>query len=204
MKWILYVLLALTVLAMAAFEIAVLVTPEIPRGQGGFQEPQRIVEGPPPEGEQGPRARILSLGEGPRDMVGAMLMRDESGLMSVSRVPAEAFAFFVGKARVSAPFRGIRKIEVDEDRVRVTGVDGCVMEGTADDKANYSIAGFTKDLKADVPMRDVRSVEFRHSPPKEPVCGSCGRVVGGPEWRYCPYDGKRLGSAIPPKSREKQ
>jgi hypothetical protein len=204
MKWILYVLLALMVLAMAVFEIAVLVAPEIPRGQGGFQEPQRIVEGPPPDGEQGSRARILSAGEGSRDLVAATLMRDEAGLMSVSRVPAEAFAFFVGKARVAAPFRGIRKIEVDEGRVRVTGVEGGVMEGTADGKANYSIAGFTGDLKAEVPMRDVRSVEFRHSPSKEPVCGSCGRAVGGPEWRYCPHDGKRLGGAVPPKGGGKE
>jgi hypothetical protein len=191
MKWLLYILMAVAILALAALQVAVLVVPDIPQEVVPFREPGKSPEDLPPA-DPGDRARICVAWDKPREMTSLELTRDEPGLMSVAREPTGTYTFLVGKGRVSIPLRDVRKIEVEENQVRVTAVDGRAMEGIADERAGYSLSGFLMDAKVDLPLRDVRSVEFLHAPAAEGPCPHCGRIHRNPEWRCCPFDGRRL------------
>ncbi|MCU0723141.1 MAG: hypothetical protein MUC63_05950 [Planctomycetes bacterium] len=198
MRWVLYILIAAAILALAALEVALIVVPELPREEPVFREPQSATGGLPASGAPGSWARVKAAGERPQELSGVALVRDDLGVMSVDRAETGEFTFFAGKGKVSVPFGKIRRIDVDGVRVRVTGADGRVMEGTADARAAYSIAGFLSDQKTDTALRIVESAEFRHPPEGEgPRCGSCGKPLGDPAWRYCPFDGKRLSPARP-------
>ena len=145
-----------------------------------------------PQGDSGTPAVIGAAGGESKEATNVELTREELNLTSVTREHAEFFTYMLGKARVTIPLNEVRRIEMDGDKVRVTGLDDCVLEGMADADAGYAVSGFHGNARFEAGLMSLRSVEFPSHAHSWRHCPLCSTDYRDPDWLYCPKDRTEL------------
>lgn len=133
------------------------------------------------------------------------LFSEEVGLLSVSLEPADEFTLKLGEATISFPVRSILEIQFSEakegewTKVKVIDIEKRSVEGVPIATKVNEIRGLSAQssfAKVKLQMHSVKKITFNWSSAAR-ACSKdgCGRAFADPEWKFCPYHGRKLDDA---------